>query len=76
MATAVVMLPLAWSVARSLLQRDVGVDAIALIAIATAVALGQYLAGPVVTLMLAGRSAQRRRPLRSGSRFGLAPPET
>jgi heavy metal translocating P-type ATPase len=56
-STGVVLVPLAWSVARSLLHRDVGVDAIALIAIATALALGQFLAGAVVALMLAGGNA-------------------
>jgi heavy metal translocating P-type ATPase len=56
-ATAVVLVPLVWSVVRSLAHRDVGVDAIALIAIATALALGQYLAAVVVALMLAGGNA-------------------
>jgi heavy metal translocating P-type ATPase len=56
-ATAVVLVPLVWSVVRSLARRDVGVDAIALIAIATALALGQFLAGAVVALMLAGGNA-------------------
>jgi heavy metal translocating P-type ATPase len=56
-ATAVVLVPLVWSVARSLAHRDVGVDAIALIAIATALVLGQFLAGAVVALMLAGGNA-------------------
>jgi heavy metal translocating P-type ATPase len=56
-ATAVVLVPLAWSVARSLLHGDVGVDAIALIAMAAAPALGEYLAGAVVGLMLAGGNA-------------------
>jgi heavy metal translocating P-type ATPase len=56
-ATAIVLVPLVWSVARSLSRRDVGVDAIALIAIATALALGQFLVGVVVALMLAGGNA-------------------
>jgi heavy metal translocating P-type ATPase len=56
-ATAVVLVPLVWSVVRSLAHRDVGVDAIALIAIATALVLGQFLAGAVVALMLAGGNA-------------------
>src|SRR5207244_874664 len=45
------------SVTGSLLRRDIGVDAIALVAIAGALALGQYLAGAVVALMLAGGNA-------------------
>src|SRR6478672_9834128 len=56
-STASILVPLVASVVRSLLRRDVGVDAIALVAIATALALGQYLAGAVVALMLAGGNA-------------------
>jgi heavy metal translocating P-type ATPase len=55
--TAAILLPLCWSVATTLWRRDVGVDAIALVAIASALALGQYLAGAVVALMLAGGNA-------------------
>jgi cation transport ATPase len=44
-------------VLRSLLRRDVGVDAIALVSMAGALALGEYLAGAVVALMLAGGNA-------------------
>ena len=51
------LVPLTWSVVASLLRRDVGVDAIALISMAGALALGQYLAGAVVALMLAGGNA-------------------
>ena len=50
-------MPLALSVLRSLLRRDVGVDAIALVAMAGALALGEYLAGAVIALMLAGGNA-------------------
>jgi heavy metal translocating P-type ATPase len=53
----VMLVPLTWSVARSLLHGDVGVDAIALVSMAGALALGQYLAGAVVALMLAGGNA-------------------
>ncbi len=55
--TAALLLPLTWSVLRSLLRRDVGVDAIALFSMAGALALGEYLAGAVVALMLAGGNA-------------------
>ena len=51
------LVPLTWSVVRSLLRRDVGVDAIALISMAGALALGEYLAGAVIALMLAGGNA-------------------
>jgi heavy metal translocating P-type ATPase len=55
--TAMLLLPLSWSVLRSLLRRDVGVDAIALVSMAGALALGEYLAGAVIALMLAGGNA-------------------
>ena len=55
--TAGLLLPLTWSVIRSLLRRDVGVDAIALVAMAGALALQEFLAGAVVALMLAGGNA-------------------
>jgi heavy metal translocating P-type ATPase len=56
-STAAILGPLIWSVMRSLLRRDVGVDAIALVAIVSALVLGQFLAGAVVALMLAGGNA-------------------
>ena len=55
--TAMLLVPLSWSVLRSLLRRDVGVDAIALVSMAGALALGEYLAGAVIALMLAGGNA-------------------
>ena len=55
--TAMLLVPLTWSVFRSLLRRDVGVDAIALFSMGGALALGEYLAGAVVALMLAGGNA-------------------
>jgi heavy metal translocating P-type ATPase len=55
--TAMLLVPLTFSVLRSLLRRDVGVDAIALVSMAGALALGEYLAGAVVALMLAGGNA-------------------
>jgi cation transport ATPase len=54
---ALMLVPLTWSVARSLLRGDVGVDLIALLAMAGALALGEYLAGAVIALMLAGGNA-------------------
>ena len=56
-ATAAVLVPLAFDVARSLLKGDVGVDAIALVAILGALLLGEYLAGAIIALMLAGGNA-------------------
>ena len=55
--TALLLVPLAVSVSLSLLRRDVGVDAVALVAMAGALALGEYLAGSVIALMLAGGNA-------------------
>ena len=57
-ATVVLMLvPLTWSIARTLAQGRVGVDAIALVAMAGALAVGEYLAGAVIALMLSGGNA-------------------
>jgi heavy metal translocating P-type ATPase len=55
--TAMSLVPLTWSVLRSLRRGDVGVDAIALVSMAGALALHEYLAGAVVALMLAGGNA-------------------
>ncbi|HJX32671.1 MAG TPA: HAD-IC family P-type ATPase, partial [Solirubrobacterales bacterium] len=57
-ATVVTMLvPLTWSILRTLAQGRVGVDAIALVAMAGALAIGEYLAGAVIALMLSGGNA-------------------
>ncbi len=55
--TAGVLVPLTWSVLASLVRRDVGVDAIALVAIAGALGLQEWGAGAVVALMLSGGNA-------------------
>ena len=52
-----VLVPLTWDVLRTLARGDVGVDAIALIAIAGALALQEWGAAAVVALMLAGGNA-------------------
>ncbi len=56
-ATAAVLVPLAVDVTRSLLRGDVGVDAIALVAITGALLLDEYLTGAIIALMLAGGNA-------------------
>ncbi|HET7869526.1 MAG TPA: heavy metal translocating P-type ATPase [Actinomycetota bacterium] len=57
--TIVGILPLTYSVAIDLLHRETGVDVIALLAMAGALALGEYLAGAVIALMLSsGRSLE------------------
>jgi heavy metal translocating P-type ATPase len=55
--TALLLVPLTVSVARTLLRGDLGVDAIALVSMAGALALGEYLTGAVIALMLAGGNA-------------------
>jgi heavy metal translocating P-type ATPase len=59
-ATIALLVPLSVSVGRSLVHGDVGVDAIALLAMAGALVLGEYLAGAVIALMLAGGNALER----------------
>ena len=53
-AVVVILVPLGISVTRDLLHRETGVDLIALLAMLGSLALGQYLAGAVVGLMLSG----------------------
>jgi heavy metal translocating P-type ATPase len=55
--TAISLVPLTWSVLRSLFRGDLGVDAIALVSMAGALALGEYLAGALIALMLGGGNA-------------------
>lgn len=57
LGTLVVLLPLSFATARELRRGNVGVDLIALIAMAGALLLGQYLAGAVIALMLSGGQA-------------------
>jgi heavy metal translocating P-type ATPase len=57
LTTAAMLGPLSLGVARSLLRRKLGVDLIALLAMAGALAVGEFLAGAVVALMLAGGQA-------------------
>ena len=55
--TVVALVPLTLSTLRALVAGNVGVDLIALLAMAGALALGQYLAGAVIALMLSGGNA-------------------
>ncbi len=52
--TALVLLPLLLNILASLRRGEIGVDAIALLAMAGALTFGEYLAGAVVALMLSG----------------------
>jgi heavy metal translocating P-type ATPase len=54
---AVVLVPLIVDTLRSLLEGDIGVDAIALVAIAWALILGEQLAAAIVALMMSGGAA-------------------
>lgn len=56
-ATLLLLFPLGAAILRQLARGEVGVDVIALVAMAAAVALGHSLAGAVVGLMLAGGEA-------------------
>jgi heavy metal translocating P-type ATPase len=51
------LVPVTWSVARTLAHGDVGVDVIALLAMAAALVGGELLAGSVVAVMLLGGNA-------------------
>ena len=55
--TAAMLVPLSWSVAHDVAHGRFGVDVIALISMAGALALGEQLAGAIVALMLAGGNA-------------------
>jgi heavy metal translocating P-type ATPase len=66
--TIVVLVPLAWSVGRTLWRRRLGVDLIALVAMAAALAAGEYLAAAVVGLMLAGGNALEEAAARRAGR--------
>ncbi|MBK5230505.1 MAG: heavy metal translocating P-type ATPase [Thermoleophilia bacterium] len=68
----VLLIPLTWEVITVLARGRIGVDAIALMAMVTALAMGEFLAGAVVGLMLSGGNAlegwaagRSRRELRS-----------
>jgi heavy metal translocating P-type ATPase len=67
-SVAVMLVPLAWSVLRSLLRHDVGVDAVALVAIVGALALRQFAVGAVIVLMLAGGNALEARASKRANR--------
>ena len=55
--TAVGIVPIAWETLEGLLRRKAGVDVIAVLAMAGALVLGEYLAGAVIALMLASGRA-------------------
>ena len=60
-------LPLLYDLLRKLLRREFGSDLLGGISIVTSVLLGEYLAGSIIVLMLAGGEALERYALRSAS---------
>jgi len=60
-------LPLLYDLARKLLKRQFGSDLLGGISIITSVLLGEYLAGSIIVLMLAGGEALESYALRSAS---------
>jgi heavy metal translocating P-type ATPase len=56
----VVLIPTAVATARQLLKREAGVDLIAVLAMAGALALGEFLAGAIIAVMLTGGNALER----------------
>lgn len=60
-------LPLLFDLVQSLRRKEFGADVLGGIAIVTSVVLGEYLAGSILVLMLAGGDALERYALRSAS---------
>jgi heavy metal translocating P-type ATPase len=58
--TVLVLVPTVVSSARGLLRKELGVDVIAILAMVGALALGQYLAGAIISVMLTGGAALER----------------
>lgn len=58
--TAVVLIPTVISTVRRLLRREMGVDLIAVLAMAGALALSEFLAGAIIAVMLTGGTALER----------------
>ncbi len=59
-STVMVLIPTLVSVMGGLLRRETGVDLIAVLAMAGALALGEYLAGAIIAVMLTGGAALER----------------
>ena len=55
--TAIGLVPIAWEVLTGIVHKQAGVDLIAVLAMAGALALGEYLAGAVIAFMLASGRA-------------------
>jgi heavy metal translocating P-type ATPase len=66
-ATAIGGLPLLYDLLRKFLKREYGSDLLGGISILVSIWLGEYLAGSIIVLMLAGGAALERYALRSAS---------
>jgi len=60
-------LPMLWDLGRKLLKLDFGSDLLGGISVITSVVLGEYLAGAIIVLMLAGGEALEKSALRRAS---------
>jgi cation transport ATPase len=60
-------LPLLYDLLRKFLKREFGSDLLGGISIVTSIPLGEYLAGSIIVLMLAGGEALKSYALRSAS---------
>jgi heavy metal translocating P-type ATPase len=60
-------LPMLWDLLRKLLKREFGSDLLGGVSIITSVILGEYLAGSIIVLMLAGGEALESYALRSAT---------
>ena len=60
LSVVVVLIPTAFSTVRRLLNREMGVDLIAVLAMSGALVLGEYLAGAILAVMLKGGTALER----------------
>ena len=58
--TGIVLVPTVTSGVRGLLRRETGVDLIAVMAMAAALVLGEFLAGAIISVMLTGGTALER----------------
>ncbi|GII77120.1 ATPase P [Sphaerisporangium rufum] len=67
-ATVLALVPAVWWVATALRARRFGVDAIAALALAGALAVHEYLAGAMIAVMLAGGRTLEERALRRARR--------
>lgn len=66
-ALAVGVIPLTLQVIKKALQKDFGADILAMLALVTSIAVGEYLAGVLIVLMMAGGQTLEQFALRKAS---------